>query len=71
MAVSPLVLYNGGAAAKASIAKAKPLTMRPGSNETAQRNPSPSQNTGPELAEQLNENEKQKYVKGRCWWQMK
>lgn len=64
MAVSPLILYSEGVDSKASTAKAKALAVRPSSNGTAQRNPPPPQDTGPELAEQLNEVEKQKYVKG-------
>ncbi|MCJ1243875.1 TFIIH complex serine/threonine-protein kinase subunit kin28 [Trapelia coarctata] len=65
MAVSPLILYNGGADSKGSTAKTKALAVRPSSNWTAQRNPQPPQDAGPELAEQLNEVEKQKYVKDR------
>lgn len=64
MAVSPLILYNGGAESRASTAKDKSLAVRPSSNGVVQRYQPPPQDTGPELAEQLNEIEKQKYVKG-------
>lgn len=65
MAVSPLILYNGGAESRASTAKDKSLAVRPSSNGVVQRHQPPPQDTRPELAEQLNEVEKQRYVKGR------
>jgi len=64
MAVSPLILYNGGAESRASTAKDMSLAVRPSSNGIAQRNQPLPQDAGPELAEQLNAVEKQKYVKG-------
>jgi len=63
MAVSPQVIQNGAASVNIT-AKTKALAVRTssiGSGQVEQRTPKPR---GAELAEQLNEETKQKYVKG-------
>ena len=64
MAISPLAIHNGATDPKVIAAKAKALAVRTNNNGTTQPQSLPAENTGPELAEQLNEEEKQKYVKG-------
>ena len=64
MAVSPLVIQNGSADPKVTAAKAKALAVRTNSITIQKAEAQPAKDTGPELAEQLNEDEKQKYVKG-------
>ena len=64
MAVSPQVIQNGSASVNIMASKAKALAVRTtpiGSGQTEQQ---PAKVRGPELAEQLNEETKQKYVKG-------
>ena len=64
MAVSPLVIQNASADPKITAAKAKALAVRTNSITAKKADTPPVKDTGPELAEQLNEDEKQKYVKG-------
>ncbi|MCJ1471729.1 TFIIH complex serine/threonine-protein kinase subunit kin28 [Lambiella insularis] len=65
MAVSPLILQNGSADPKVTAFRSRALAVRSGTNGIERPNaPSPS-DTGPELAEQLNQDEKAKYVKDR------
>ncbi|MCJ1282103.1 TFIIH complex serine/threonine-protein kinase subunit kin28 [Xylographa opegraphella] len=65
MAVSPLVIQNGSADPKITAAKATALAVRTNSIATKMVDTQSEKDTGPELAEQLNEDEKQKYVKDR------
>ncbi|MCJ1404656.1 TFIIH complex serine/threonine-protein kinase subunit kin28 [Xylographa trunciseda] len=65
MALSPLVVQNGSADPKITAAKAKALAVRTNSITAKKADAQPVKDTGPELAEQLNEDEKQKYVKDR------
>ena len=64
MAVSPMVLHYGSAEPKATASKAKALAVRTNSIAFDQSKPLSAHEAGPELAEQLNEDTKQKYVKG-------
>ena len=66
MAVSPFAVHDGVADLKVTAAKAKSLAVRinVSTNGVQQSNQSSSR-VGPELAEQLNEDTKQKYVKGK------
>ena len=64
MAVSPLVVPNGTADTKVTAAKAKALSVRTNANGPVLVELSQGTEAGPELAEQLNEETKQKYVKG-------
>ena len=64
MAISPLVVHSGATDPKITAANAKALAVRTSNNGKTQSRSVPGENTGPELAEQLNEEEKQKYVKG-------
>ena len=64
MAVSPLVFQNGSADRKVTAAKAKALAVRTNSIIVEKVDTQLARDPGPELAEQLNEEEKQKYVKG-------
>ena len=64
MAVSPLIIQNGSADPKITAAKARALAVRTNSITAKNVDAQPVKDTGPELAEQLNEDEKQKYVKG-------
>ena len=64
MAVSPQVIQNGAANVNISASKAKALAVRTnpvGSGQAEQQAPKAR---GPELAEQLNEETREKYVKG-------
>jgi len=64
MAVSPQVIQNGAASVNITASKTKALAVRTssiGSGQVEQRTLKPR---GAELAEQLNEETKQKYVKG-------
>ena len=64
MAVSPQVMQHGAASVNITASKAKALAVRTsaiGSGQTERQTPKAR---GPELAEQLNEETKQKYVKG-------
>ena len=62
MAVSPVVVQKGAAHGISTAAKAKALAVRTSTNGASQS----ATKTGaePELAEELNEETKQKYVKG-------
>ena len=64
MAVSPLIIQNGTASTKITAAKAKALAVRTNANGSAKGEQGAKTEAGPELAEQLNEETKQKYVKG-------
>lgn len=66
MAVSPFAVQDGTADLKVTAAKVKSLAVRinTGTNGVQQSSQS-STGVGPELAEQLNEDTKQKYVKGK------
>ncbi|MCJ1318050.1 TFIIH complex serine/threonine-protein kinase subunit kin28 [Xylographa vitiligo] len=65
MAVSPLIIQNGSADPKITAAKTRALAVRTNSITAKNVDAQPVKDTGPELAEQLNEDEKQKYVKDR------
>ena len=66
MAVSPFAVQDGIADLQVTAAKAKSLAVRinTSANGVQQSSQSPTR-VGPELAEQLNEDTKQKYVKGK------
>lgn len=64
MAVSPLIIHNGTASTKVTAGKAKALAVRTTVNGSANGEQEIKTEAGPELAEQLNEDTKQKYVKG-------
>ena len=64
MAVSPLIIQNGTASTKVTAAKAKALAVRTSASGSANGEQVVKTEAGPELAEQLNEETKQKYVKG-------
>ena len=64
MAFSPLVVQNGTTDTKVTAAKVKALAMRTHTNGFTQADPDSKTETRPELAEQLNEETKQKYIKG-------
>lgn len=64
MAVSPLIAQNGTASTKVTATKAKALAVRTSVNGPASGEQVVKTDAGPELAEQLNEATKHKYVKG-------
>ncbi len=64
MVVSPQVIQNGAASVNLTASKAKALAVRTNSIGSGQAEQQPPKPRGPELAEQLNEETKQKYVKG-------
>lgn len=64
MAVSPALPQVAAPSTTATTAKAKALAVRSSSNGTNTKEPSADTDAGPELAEQLNEETKRKYVKG-------
>ena len=55
---------NETASTKITAVKAKSLAVRTSTLEAGGRNPSSNKERGPELAEQLNDETRQKYVKG-------
>lgn len=64
MAVSPLIIQNGTASTKVTAAKAKALAVRTSVNGPSNSEQGVKTEAGTELAEQLNEETKQRYVKG-------
>lgn len=64
MAISPLIVQNGTASTKVTAAKAKALAVRTSADGSTNGQQLVKTEAGPELAEQLNEETKQKYVKG-------
>ena len=65
MAVSPLPAQNGTSEIKLSAPKAKSLAVRTGSmSKSGNQGAGTAKAKGAELAEQLNEETRQKYVKG-------
>lgn len=64
MAVSPLIIQNGTAITKVTAAKAKALAVRTSVNGSFNGEQGVKTEAGAELAEQLNEETKQRYVKG-------
>lgn len=64
MAVSPVVLPPGSAERNAATSKSK-LSAAQASNGTTPEPPQASPPAGYDLAEQMNEEEKNKYVKGQ------
>ena len=65
MAVSPLPAQNGTSEIKLSAPKAKSLAVRTGSmSKPSNQGARTAKAKGAELAEQLNEETRQKYVKG-------
>lgn len=64
MTASPLGIQNGTAGTVVSTARATALAVRTNSMGTTQGGYRASVERGPELAEQLNEKTKEKYVKG-------
>lgn len=64
MAVSPLIIQNGTASTKVTAAKAKALAVRTSVNVSSNGEQGVKTEAGAELAEQLNEETKQRYVKG-------
>lgn len=64
MAISPLIIQNGTASTKVTATKAKALAVRPSVDGLASGEQVVKTEAGAELAEQLNEETKQKYVKG-------
>lgn len=64
MAVSPQVIQNGAASANIMASRAKALAVRTNSIGSGLAEQQTPKARGAELAEQLNEETKQKYVKG-------
>jgi hypothetical protein len=64
MALSPLITRNGEADVKPSPKKSKPLPVRSASIANGAATGDGPQDSGPELAEQLNEEVKMRYQKG-------
>ena len=64
MATSPVIVENGTTELKLTATKAKSLAVRTMTNGTLKSNQLPTAGTNSELAEQLNEDTKQRYVKG-------
>ena len=64
MAVSPVIVENGITELKLTATKAKSLAVRTMTNGTPKSGKLPTTGTHSELAEQLNEDTKQRYVKG-------
>lgn len=64
MAVSPLPVWNGAAETKLSAVKAKSLAVRTSISKTSGQETVKARGKGAELSEQLNEETRQKYVKG-------
>lgn len=64
MAVSPLITQNDTASTKITAVKAKSLAVRTSVSGASGKKHAPASERGPELAEQLNSETRQKYVKG-------
>ena len=64
MATSPVIVENDTKELKLTGGKAKSLTVRTMSNGTPRSKPIQKARTGSELAEQLNQDTKERYVKG-------
>lgn len=64
MAVSPLPAHHGSAETKLSAVKAKSLAVRTSISKPSGQGAAPAKGKDAELAEQLNEETRQKYVKG-------
>ena len=64
MAVSPLITHNETSDTKLSAVKAKSLAVRTSVSKPSGQGASPTKGKGAELSEQLNEETRQKYVKG-------
>jgi len=64
MAVSPVITYDGPSQIKVTATKAKSLAVRTNSVSNVQNESTPAPGKGQELAERLNEETKDKYVKG-------
>lgn len=65
MAVSPMITQDGASETKLSAVKAKSLAVRTSiSKASGGQGASPAKGKGAELSEQLNEETRQKYVKG-------
>ena len=64
MAVSPLPTQNGSMETKVSAVKAKSLAVRTSASKPSGKEASSTKGKGTDLAEQLNEETRQKYVKG-------
>lgn len=64
MAVSPLPAHNGSTETKLSAVKAKSLAVRTSISKPSGQGAALAKGKGAELAEQLNEETRQKYVKG-------
>lgn len=63
MAVSPLLTQESAASTKITAVKAKSLAVRTSTTESSGVRDIPAKERGPELAEQLNEETRQRYVK--------
>ena len=66
MAVSPLIVPPALADRNGPTSKSKPSASVVTSNGTSPNTASPSNGMGRDLAEQMNEEEKHKYVKGKA-----
>ncbi len=64
MAVSPAITQSASSDTTITAAKAKALAVRSSANGTSTRETAANTEAGPELAEQLNEETKRRYVKG-------
>ena len=64
MAVSPLITQHGESETKLSAVKAKSLAVRTSLSKPSAQGANPAKGKGAELSEQLNEETRQKYVKG-------
>lgn len=65
MTASPKIIQNGTVNANNSVSKAQELPVRTTAICVMENGPGPKVDKGPELAEKLNEETKNKYVKGR------
>ena len=64
MAVSPLITQDGASETKLTAFKAKSLAVRTSLSKPSGQGATPAKGKGAELSEQLNEETRQKYVKG-------
>jgi len=64
MAVSPLITHPGSANSATPAGKGKAMAVRSNANGSSHVEPTGNTEAEPELAEQLNEETKRRYVKG-------
>lgn len=64
MAVSPLITHPGSTTSATTAGKGKAIAVRNSANGSRHGEPTATNEAEPELAEQLNEETKRRYVKG-------